>query len=338
MGQQTPHDRFIREVLSNKTNAVDFFKGVLPDDIVQHLDLQSLAQDKTKYTDEQLDEYFSDIVYTCRYTGDYHGGSCVGKKSNNGYSAASMKLALLFEHKSFIPAFPHTQLLRYILNIWNQHIKQRKPLPVVLPILFYHGKRKWRKQSLHEYLSGRRDRFADSPELNRFIPEFDYVLIDLSDFSDEEIKTEIFTREAVKIALLVQKHIFSPERLRKYLKDFFKLGILYFRQEEGLRFLENVCRYIYTATEIEAETIIKTVDVLPQRAEEVVMTTAEKLRKEGREEGKEEGREEGHKEGWEKGQKEAKLEDARKMLLRGYPIKDICDITGLPLDEVRKLK
>jgi predicted transposase YdaD len=130
------------------------------------------------------------------------------------------------------------------------------------------------------------------------------------------------------------------------LKDFFKLGILYFRQEEGLRFLESVCGYIYTATEIEAETIIKTVDALPQRAEEVVMTTAERLRKEGKEEGKEEGREEGKKEGWEKGQikgrekgqKEAKLEDARKMIEEGLDEKMIMRITGLTRDEVRKLK
>ena len=56
------------------------------------------------------------------------------------------------------------------------------------------------------------------------------------------------------------------------------------------------------------------------------MTTAERLRKEGREEGREEG------------QKEAKLENARRMLEEGLDVKLIRKITGLSRDEVEKLK
>jgi predicted transposase/invertase (TIGR01784 family) len=155
-------------------------------------------------------------------------------------------------------------------------------------------------------------------------------LIDLSRFSDEEIKTVFFTKTALKIALLVQKYIYQPARLKQYLNDFFKLGILYFREEEGLRFLESVCRYIYCATEIEAEEILKTVEYLPNGAEETVMTTAERLRKEGKKEGQ--------KEGWERGQKEARLEDARRMLEEGLDVNLIIKITGLSRDEVEKLK
>ena len=334
MGQQTPHDRFAHEVFSDKANAVDFFQGVLPEKLTRGLDFRSLTEDKTKYTDERLDTYFSDLVFTCRYSGTYlngNGARRAGMKRNIGYNGdteSDIKLALLFEHKSFVPTFPHNQLLRYILNIWNHHIKQVKPVPIVLPIIFYHGHSKWKYLPLSHYLSGDTDRFY------RFIPGFDYLLVDLSEYSTEKIKTRVFTRTAVKIAMLVQKHIFYPEMLRAHLKDFLNLGILYFKEEEGLRFLESVCRYIYTATEIEAETIIKTVDVLPERAEEVVMTTAEKLRKEGKEEGQ--------REGWEKGQREGRektnFEHARKMLQKGYSVKNISEITGLSREEVRKLQ
>jgi predicted transposase/invertase (TIGR01784 family) len=316
MGQKTPHDRFTYEVFSDKANAVDFFQGVLPDELIQVLDLRSLTEDKTKYTDERLDEYFSDIVYTCRYSGKHQIGHIRDCQGADRHTEVAIKLVLLFEHKSFVPTFPHNQLLRYILNIWNHHIKQRKTIPIVLPIIFYHGKRKWRKRPLSDYLKGETDRFC------RFIPGFDYLLVDLSEYSDEQIKTIIFTRTAVKIAMLVQKHIFHLERLREHLNDFLKLGILYFKEYEGLRFLESVCRYIFTATEIEAETIIKTVDVLPQRAEEVVMTTAEKLRKEGQREG----------------QEKTNFEHARKMIEEGLDEKLIMRITGLSQEEVRKLQ
>jgi predicted transposase/invertase (TIGR01784 family) len=36
--------------------------------------------------------------------------------------------------------------------------------------------------------------------------------------------------------------------------------------------------------------------------------------------------------------KEAKQEAAEKMLIKGYPIEDICEITGLSQDEVEKLE
>ncbi len=56
------------------------------------------------------------------------------------------------------------------------------------------------------------------------------------------------------------------------------------------------------------------------------MTTAERLRKEGREEG------------WERVQKEARMEEARRMLEEGLDVNLIIKITGLSLDEVQKLE
>ncbi len=56
------------------------------------------------------------------------------------------------------------------------------------------------------------------------------------------------------------------------------------------------------------------------------MTTAERLMKQGEERGLERGLE------------QAKREDASRMLDKGYPIEDICDITGLSPDEVEELQ
>ena len=52
------------------------------------------------------------------------------------------------------------------------------------------------------------------------------------------------------------------------------------------------------------------------------MTIATKLREEGKLEGVTEG----------------KLEDAKKMLKKGFSIMDIADITGLPADKIESLK
>jgi hypothetical protein len=124
----------------------------------------------------------------------------------------------------------------------------------------------------------------------------------------------------------IQKYIFSEEELVKNLDNFFRPDIVYFSLEIGLRFLESILRYIFEATKIEPDTILEKLPMLPDGAKEAIMTTAEKLRKQGRQQGKQAGKLEG------------KLEDARRMLEKGYPFEDICEITGLSRDEVEKLK
>ena len=99
MGTEQIHDAFAREVLASKENATFFFRNILPDKISKNLDFGSIEQENTSYIDENLHTYFSDVVYSCRYSGSV------------------LKIALLFEHKSYVPQFPHFQLLRYILNI-----------------------------------------------------------------------------------------------------------------------------------------------------------------------------------------------------------------------------
>ena len=51
-----------------------------------------------------------------------------------------------------------------------------------------------------------------------------------------------------------------------------------------------------------------------------------------------EGIEQGLKKGIETGKRKEKLEMAKKLLKRKLVIEDIADITGLPIDEIEKLK
>jgi predicted transposase YdaD len=69
METSNPHDRFAKTVMSNLDNAKDFFFGVLPPDLKRCLDLDALELDTDSYVDDDLAEFFSDIVYTCRCSG-----------------------------------------------------------------------------------------------------------------------------------------------------------------------------------------------------------------------------------------------------------------------------
>ena len=65
--------------------------------------------------------------------------------------------------------------------------------------------------------------------------------------------------------------------------------------------------------------------------------TIESAEKKGKEEGFEEGRAEGRAEGLAEGEQRTRLENARKMKNKGYPLADIADITGLPMKEIEGL-
>ena len=66
-------------------------------------------------------------------------------------------------------------------------------------------------------------------------------------------------------------------------------------------------------------------------------TIAQKYREEGIRIGQEEGKLEGIQLGQEKGKEEGKIEIAKSMLLRGYPIEDIIALTGLSPSRIQEL-
>lgn len=260
-----PHDKFFKETFSIRENVIDFFQGTIPGEILNKLDLSTLTLSNNSYIDEELKEHFSDIVYTCL--------------SKN----KELTIALLFEHKSYPETCPYLQLLKYLLKIWETNIKQTERLQPVIPVILYHGKEVWKVRRFSEYFEGIDETFC------RFIPEFEYLLTDLTGYSNEEIKYQVFRRASLQIALLLMRNIFNEKTLEDNLKGFFEIGRQYFEEEEGLRFLEGVIRYLYNVPEIAVERVIETIKEVSEKGGKLSMTIAAKLIEKGKIEGKMEG-------------------------------------------------
>jgi hypothetical protein len=85
MNENLPsHDDFIRNILSNKEIAVEYFKNYLPAFVKDKLDFSELIQLPDSYLSDELKKTISDIVYSCK------------QKNRKG----SVKVSLLIEHKS----------------------------------------------------------------------------------------------------------------------------------------------------------------------------------------------------------------------------------------------
>jgi hypothetical protein len=262
MDRENPHDRFAKTVMSKIENAKDFFQGVLPKGLKRVIDIETLRHDPDSYVDEELSEFISDIVFICRCR------------------ESLVKLAVLFEHKSFVPAYPHFQLLRYNLNIWNRHIRNRRKPPMVLPVVLYHGRKKWKKQKLAEYFTGPGEMSGTSSArcaaaFNSFVPEFDYILVNLSAYQHTEIEKRLFRRMEVKIWLLLQKYIYETDKLLRHLNSILGIDILYFRDEEGLRFLRTALLYIEISSGLTINEVAKAMEHTDPVIREEYMTLYE---------------------------------------------------------------
>lgn len=158
-----------------------------------------------------------------------------------------------------------------------------------MAVVFYHGKRKWTVPVRFS------DRFEElAPLFLRYIPNFEYILIDTSQYSDEMLRE--IKSGSLQASLFLLKYIFDDalgSQLSKVLQPL--TGI---PQEELLDRLMAVINYIITATDKVDENEFQAMltDVF-RDAEDTMPTIAEKWFQQGEVKGHTEGHTEGRTEG-----------------------------------------
>ncbi len=292
------HDRFFKELFSKKEEVSEFVEKTFPAEIAKNLDLETLELDKTEYVDSKLRTSFSDVVYNCKY----------GNETN-------VKISLLFEHKSHPESYPHLQLLGYMLKIWEIQIKQKEELTPVIPIIFYHGKKKWNNKPFEKYFNG------TDKALQRFIPKFDYQLIDTSDFTDAEI-IKLFKSLQLQIGILVMKNIFNEQKILQEVNTIFAGLNQLLQTQQGEKFFETIVAYLLYATEIDTEKYVEKMKTISIRGTEKFVSTAMKLEMKGEKRGLIRGIE----------------KVAFNLILKGFDNKFINEATGLTNDKINYLR
>ena len=279
-----PHDRFFKEMFSRLEVARDFLHHNLPPQIRCNLDLDHLVLKKDSYIDDHLHEHFSDLLFLTRL-----------KDSNEAY------IYLLFEHKSYPEPLVAFHLLRYMVQIWDQDIKEKvgKPFRPVIPLVVYHGLNKWTISTRFA------DLFPKSGIMKAYTPSFEYLLFDLPRMADDAIMGE----KELLMAILLMKYIYSGE-LKHKLDEIFELIRLLKDEKSIQNNLKIVINYLIRSTDKvdqneihESLTRVKVpggIDIMP--------TIAEQWLKEGHQIGIEEGIEEGIEIGVEIGVEIGKIE------------------------------
>ena len=300
----TPHDWVFKTFLSRMETARDFIAIHLPSALLRLCDLQTLHLESGSFIEDDLHPYFSDMLYSLKTV------------CGDGY------IHVLIEHQSSPDKHMAFRLMRYAIAAMQRHLEAgHKTLPLVIPILFYQGRR-----SPYPYSMNWLDNFVD-PQLAGKIYSQNFPLVDITVIADDEI----MQHRSMAALTLIQKHI----RQRDLTRLFDKLaGLLTRNHISGQQVIALVNYMLQAGKAQDARTLLfEMAQHAPQYGDEL-MTLAEQLKQEGRTEGIQQGIQEG----MHTGEREASRKIAQAMLKKGISVADIIEMTGITAEELPSLQ
>ena len=218
------------------------------------------------------------------------------------------------------------RLMRYAIAAMQRHLDGgHTRLPLVVPMLFYHGATTPYPWSLNWL-----DCFAD-PQLARALYISPFPLVDVTVIPDDEI----VRHRRVALLELIQKHI----RQRDLMGIVEQLTTILLSGDANDRQLKTLFNYLLQTGNARrfGRFIHEVAQRVPQHRERL-MTIAERLQEVGRRKGKREGRQEGWQQGRQEGQHAEALRIAQRMLDDGIARETVVKITGLAADEIAALE
>ncbi|WP_158781733.1 Rpn family recombination-promoting nuclease/putative transposase [Pantoea sp. BAV 3049] len=300
----TLHDATFRQFLTHPEVAHDFMELHLPAELRAKCDLSTLKLESGSFVEDDLRQFFSDVLYSLKTT------------DGDGY------VHVLIEHQSSPDKHMAFRLIRYAVAAMQRHLEAgHKKLPLVIPMLFYAGKRSpypWSTCWLDEF---------DDPELAGKLYGGTLPLVDVTVIPDDEIMQH---RRMAALTLL-QKHI--HQRDISVLMD--RLATLLMADYLSSPQIKALIHYlIVTGESSDFEVFVRELALRVPQHGDTLMTIAQQLEQKGRAEGIKEGRAEGRSEGIIEG----KLEVARTMLQSGLDRNTVMTMTGLTEDELAQIR
>ncbi|TVR02955.1 MAG: hypothetical protein EA399_00170 [Desulfovibrionales bacterium] len=247
--------------MSHKEVAADFLANYLPAKVLKHVQLDTLTITKDSFVSEKLAEYYSDLLYHVKFTGNRLG-----------------LIYFLFEHKSYPDLFTDLQLLGYLSENWQLIRKQfpnARKMPLIIPIIVYHGKPKGKAVRLVDLID------LPHPDLACYVPTFDTAFYDFSPEADEAIKGDIY----LQMFLLCLR----AKNIPKSREIFIQILLLLAQMPDdatSMHWIKFIFRYLSLNMDIEKGVVHDLVkENVPRDKEGKIMTIAEQWKQEGRTEG-----------------------------------------------------
>jgi predicted transposase/invertase (TIGR01784 family) len=270
--QPNVHDAFFKEMLSRPEHAASLLQQILPARIAARVHFDSLAPCAGSYVDEALRERHSDLLFSVPIDG------------------RPALLYILFEHQSTIDALMSFRLLRYEVRIWERWLRDNpgaSKLPVILPVVLHHSVDGWTGSTT----------FADLLDVDAatladvapYVPNFQFLLEDISHETDEELRARAITALA-RLSLWCLRHAREPWELVDRLGAWADLVAEVRRAPNGMAALVLIMRYIFATNEPDKPDALvqRLLAAVGEQGKEEIMTAADQLMERGRAQGRRE--------------------------------------------------
>jgi predicted transposase/invertase (TIGR01784 family) len=266
-------------LLGKPEHARGVLRAVVPAVVADAIDWQTLTSVPGNFVDLELGQQYTDLLFSAQWK-----------------DGSELLAYILFEHFS---APPKTRdgpmayrLLRYQVRIWEEWFSRHpeaKTLPMIIPVVMYHGQAPWSEPRLFGDVLAVPP--AVRPAVEPFLVQFAYLLNDLSEISDDELRTRAMTAVA-KLVTLCFKHARTRPDFMALLGRWIDVVREVVQAPNGLAALAQVLCYVLQVSEHVERNALKALlarEIGPE-TEEAIVTAGQLLIEQGRQQGREEGR------------------------------------------------
>lgn len=249
------HDKFLKDLLSDRSIAIDFVKELLPPELLAFIKPDTLEQLPDTYISEELEQNLSDIVW--RFQTQHQ----------------PLQIALLLEHKSYKAPKVVFQLLEYLAQAYRKQLKAAQKPELIVPIVYYHGKTKWKLQPIATF-------FEQYPEpFQKYVPSFIPEFIDLKNLDEKQLIE--LQNGMLTAALLAQKYAFDSTRLAEQLGNIIKSTAPYLEKNQRL----SIFVYILQVLDMDKAVLSQRIENETNTVNSTIMSIYDQLIAEGIEKG-----------------------------------------------------
>jgi predicted transposase/invertase (TIGR01784 family) len=282
----TPHDAIFKGLLGKPEHARGVLRGIVPAAVAEAIDWETLTAVSGNFVDLELRQQFTDLLFSARWR-----------------DGSELLAYFLFEHLS---APPKTRdgpmayrMLRYKVRIWEDWFSKNPgatALPMIIPIVMYHGQAPWSEPRL----------FGDvlavpssvRPAVEPYLVQFSYLLNDLSEISDDELRARAMTGVA-KLVTLCLKHARTSPDFMGILGRWIDVVREVVQAPNGLSALAQVLCYILRVSEHVERDELKALlaHQIGPETEEAIVTAGQLLIDQGFQDGFQQGERAGFQQG-----------------------------------------
>ncbi|MCL2055561.1 MAG: Rpn family recombination-promoting nuclease/putative transposase [Oscillospiraceae bacterium] len=331
--QDQKHDEGYKGIFANKANFLHFLQKYIAEPWAAQIDPNQMERIDKSFITQEYRKKDSDLIYKLKINGE------------------DVYFYVLMELQSEVDFTMPFRLLRYMVELLNDIFKnteeknrERKgfKLPAVVPIILYNGMRSWTAVRSYKEYTANHDIFGNN------IINFSYLLFDLNRTDDETIAS---TKKVLDIIFALNKINPNEDKIEETIKILTNFA-LQLKGDEAVE-LTNWTEYVHFKGDApddfkekfkqaiakgDVDSMTHSIEIMRDRRDRKWLNEGiQRGRQEGIQTGIQRGRQEGRQEGIQRGKLEAAIENAVRMIKKGFAFDVVKEVTGLPDEELMQL-